>query len=104
MSVQAWQKHTSEKTSQLSTRGKGLHNAQSAPSISNRAAPFRPMISEEIGLLHDSQELLFVHLAITVAVGFVDHLLELLICHPLAELLRPSLQILEGDLASLVIV
>merc|ERR1712154_509600 len=104
MSVHAWEKHNSEKAPELSARSKGLHNSQSATSISICAARFHTMISEEVGLLHDSQELLFVHLAITVAVGFVDHLLKLLIGHSLAELLRHSLQILEGDLARLVIV
>merc|ERR1719272_2783753 len=59
---------------------------------------------EEVGLLHDSQELLFVHLSISIAIGFVNHFLKLLVSHALAELLRDSLQVLEGDLAGLVII
>merc|ERR1711972_211044 len=59
---------------------------------------------EEVGLLHDPQELLLVHLTISVAVGLVDHLLQLLIGHALAELLGDTLQILEGDLAGLVVI
>ena len=42
--------------------------------------------------------------AITVAVRLVDHLLELLVRHPLAELLGHPLQVLEADLAGLVII
>eukprot|EP00414_Alexandrium_minutum_P010786 CAMPEP_0113985142 /NCGR_PEP_ID=MMETSP0328-20130328/5774_1 /TAXON_ID=39455 /ORGANISM="Alexandrium minutum" /LENGTH=41 /assembly_acc=CAM_ASM_000350 len=33
--------------------------------------------SEEVGLLHDPQKLLFVDLPVPVAVGLVDHLLQL---------------------------
>merc|ERR1712176_1076972 len=51
--------------------------------------------SEEVSLLHDAQELFFVHLAISIAVCLVDHLLELLIGHALAELLGNPLQVLE---------
>merc|ERR1740120_136264 len=61
-------------------------------------------VSEEIRLLHDAQELLFVDLPVSVSVSFVDHLLQLLVGHPLAELLCDPLQILEGDLACLVVV
>merc|ERR1719331_2470191 len=46
------------------------------------------MRSEKVSLLHNAKELLLVHLAITVAVRLVDHLLQLLIRHALAELLR----------------
>merc|ERR1712113_1177385 len=60
--------------------------------------------SEEIRLLHDAQELLFVNLPVSVSVGFIDHLLQFLVGHPLAELLCDPLQILEGDLACLVVV
>merc|ERR1712151_31469 len=60
--------------------------------------------SEEIGLLHDPQELLLIHFAVAITIGLVDHLLQLLVSHALAELLRHPLQILKGDLASLVVV
>merc|ERR1719171_1379200 len=60
--------------------------------------------SEEVGLLHDAQELLLVDLAVAVAIRLVDHLLELLVRHSLAELLRDPLQVLEGDLPGLVVV
>merc|ERR1719426_413172 len=62
------------------------------------------MRSEKVSLLHDAKELLLVHLAITVAVHLVDHLLQLLIRHALAELLRDALEVLERDLARLVVV
>lgn len=38
-------------------------------------------ISEEVGLFHYSNELLLVDLTISIAIGFVDHLLQLLISH-----------------------
>merc|ERR1711920_604914 len=60
--------------------------------------------SEEVGLLHDAQELLLVHLAVAVAVGLVDHLPELLVRHALSQLLGHTLQVLERNLAGLVIV
>mmetsp|Transcript_76321 Transcript_76321/g.192110 ORF Transcript_76321/g.192110 Transcript_76321/m.192110 type:complete len:202 (-) Transcript_76321:42-647(-) len=62
------------------------------------------VVSEEICLLHDPQELFLVYLTISVAVSLVDHLLELLVGHALAQFLRDALQVLEGDLACLVIV
>merc|ERR1719310_2031678 len=40
----------------------------------------------------------------SITVGLVNHLLELLIGHVLTELLGNTLQVLEGDLARLVIV
>ena len=54
---------------------------------------------EERGLLHDTEELLLAHLTVAVAVSLVDHLLELLVRHVLAELFRHALEVLEGDLA-----
>merc|ERR1719498_351423 len=60
--------------------------------------------SEEVGLLHDPQKFFLVHLAVTVAICLVDHLLELLICHPLTKLLRHALQVLEGDFSRLVVI
>mmetsp|Transcript_105636 Transcript_105636/g.128923 ORF Transcript_105636/g.128923 Transcript_105636/m.128923 type:complete len:202 (-) Transcript_105636:36-641(-) len=60
--------------------------------------------SEQIRLLHDAQEFFLVHLAVAVAVGFIDHLLQLLVCHPLSQFLGHALQVLEGNLSSLVIV
>ena len=53
-------------------------------------------------LLHDSQELLLVDLAIAIAVGLVDHLLELLVRHVLAELLGDALEVLERNLCASV--
>merc|ERR1711868_286904 len=54
--------------------------------------------------LHDAEELVLVHLTIAITIGLVDHLLELLVGHVLTELLSDALQVLEGDLASLVVV
>merc|ERR1740121_2225235 len=39
--------------------------------------------SEQVGLLHDAEELFLVHLSVPVPVGLVDHLLQLLVSHPL---------------------
>merc|ERR1719453_646015 len=60
--------------------------------------------SEEIGLLHDPEELLLIHLPITIPVRLVNHLLKLLVGHPLTQLLRHALQVLERDLTRLVVV
>mmetsp|Transcript_3376 Transcript_3376/g.5541 ORF Transcript_3376/g.5541 Transcript_3376/m.5541 type:complete len:232 (-) Transcript_3376:4-699(-) len=55
-------------------------------------------------LLHDAVELVRVDLAVAVAVGLVDHVLQLLLRHVLAQLLGHPLQVLERDLARLVVV
>merc|ERR1719498_212535 len=60
--------------------------------------------SEEVCLLHDAQKFFLVHLTISIAVCLVDHFLKLLICHTLAELLGHTLEILERDFASFIIV
>merc|ERR1712151_1490715 len=59
---------------------------------------------EEICLLHDPQELLLVHFPIAIPIGFINHLLQFLICHALTKLLRDALEILKRDLPSFVIV
>ena len=58
----------------------------------------------ERGLFHDADELLLRHLTVTVTVSLVDHLLELLVGHVLTELLGDALEVLERDLARLVVV
>merc|ERR1712087_520467 len=60
--------------------------------------------SEKVSLLHDPQELLFVDLTITVAISLFDHLLQLLGRHALAQLFGDTLQVLQGDGTSFVIV
>merc|ERR1712039_505479 len=60
--------------------------------------------SEQVGLLHNAQELLFVYLTITITVCLINHFLEFFISHALAKLLRDTLEILERDLSRLVIV
>mmetsp|Transcript_32998 Transcript_32998/g.109007 ORF Transcript_32998/g.109007 Transcript_32998/m.109007 type:complete len:213 (+) Transcript_32998:265-903(+) len=55
-------------------------------------------------LLHDPQELLLVDLAVAVPVRLVDHLLQLLVRHVLAELLGHPLEVRERDLARVVVV
>lgn len=62
------------------------------------------MRSKQIGLLHYSDELLLVDLPVAVPVGLVYHLLQLFLRHCLSQLPRHSLQVLQGDLASSVIV
>jgi hypothetical protein len=51
------------------------------------------------GLLHDADELLLADLTVTITIGLIDHLLELLISHVLTKLLSHTLQVLEGNLA-----
>merc|ERR1739845_4858 len=60
--------------------------------------------SEEVCLLHDPQEFLLVDLAVAIPVCLVDHLLQLLISHPLAELLGDALEVPEGDLLGIVVI
>merc|ERR1711935_265249 len=60
--------------------------------------------SEEISLLHDTQEFFLVDLAITITVSFINHFLQLFVGHPLPELLGHTLEILERDLSCLVII
>merc|ERR1712093_404839 len=59
---------------------------------------------EQVGLLHDAEELFLIDFAIAIAICLINHLLELLIRHPLTKLLCDTLQVLEGDLTSLVII
>merc|ERR1719263_248150 len=54
--------------------------------------------------LHDAEEFVLVDLAVTIAIGLVNHLLELFVGHVLTELLGDTLQILEGNLAGLIII
>mmetsp|Transcript_22058 Transcript_22058/g.55923 ORF Transcript_22058/g.55923 Transcript_22058/m.55923 type:complete len:206 (-) Transcript_22058:12-629(-) len=68
-----------------------------------------PLLDERVrleGVLvrHDAQELLLVHLAVAVHVCLVDHLLQLLVRHVLAQLPRNALEVFERDFASLVVV
>merc|ERR1711918_10593 len=72
-----------------------------APTIGCEAAVHR---LREATALHDAEELVLVDLAITITVGLVNHLLELLVGHVLTELLGNTLQVLEANLAGLVIV
>ena len=58
----------------------------------------------ETGLLHDSQKLLLIDLAIVIEIGFVDHLLKLFVGQIFAQLFGHSFQILEADLAILVVI
>merc|ERR1712182_123570 len=51
--------------------------------------------SEEVGLLHDAQELLLVDLTVAIAVGLVNHLLELLVRHPLPSSLATRFKFLK---------
>merc|ERR1712060_816333 len=60
--------------------------------------------SEEVGLLHNAKELFLVYLTVSVTIRLVDHFLRLLVGHALAELFCHTLQVLKGDLASLVVV
>merc|ERR1711896_89923 len=62
-------------------------------------------VLEEVALLlHDAVELVKVDLAITITVGLVDHVLELLIIDALTELLSNASEVAEGDLVGGVVV
>merc|ERR1719393_235494 len=50
--------------------------------------------SEEIGLLHDPQEFLLIHLPIAITVCLINHLLKLLVRHALAKLLATRFKFL----------
>ena len=47
--------------------------------------------SEEVGLAHDAHEFIFADLAVAVTVSLLDHLLDLVVSHVLAELLSHAL-------------
>merc|ERR1712137_1041508 len=100
---------TSQRQTYRDTTADNEHDAQT-PHVRRlgafRSPPERDQDKrlEEVRLFHDAQELLFIDLAVTIAVGLVNHLLKLLICHPLTGLLRNAFQILERNFASLVIV
>ena len=51
--------------------------------------------SENLGFLHDAEELGLVDLAVPVHVRLVDHLLQLLVGQVLTELFAHSLQVLK---------
>jgi len=53
--------------------------------------------SEQAGLFHDAEELLFADLAVPIPVCLINHLLNLLVCQVLTQLLGYPLQVLEGD-------
>ena len=58
----------------------------------------------QTGLLHDADEFFLADFAITITVGFINHLLQLLIRHVLTQLLSDTLEVPERDLAGLVVV
>jgi hypothetical protein len=62
------------------------------------------VLKEVALLLHDAVELVKVDLAITVTVGLVDHVLELLIIDVLTELLSHAGEVAEGDLVGVVVI
>merc|ERR1712224_824936 len=59
---------------------------------------------EQIGLLHDEEELFLVHLPIAITISLVNHFLKLLVSHPLTQLLGHALQVLERDLSCLIVI
>merc|ERR1712054_368798 len=62
-------------------------------------------ILEEVTLLlHDAVEFVNVDLTITITVGLVDHVLELLIVDVLTQLLSDTGKVAEGDLVGVVII
>jgi len=53
-------------------------------------------------LLHHSQELGLADHTVAIVVGLVNPLLEVFLCHGLAELLSNSFEVLGGDLVSAI--
>merc|ERR1719453_1101726 len=53
---------------------------------------------ERVFVRHDAEELLLVDLTVAVEVGLVDHLLQLLVGHVLAQLACDALEVPERDL------
>ena len=51
--------------------------------------------SEEVGLAHDTHELLLRDLTVSISVSLLDHLIDLIISHVLTKLLGNTLQISE---------
>merc|ERR1712057_126153 len=62
------------------------------------------VLEEVTLLLHDAVELIDVDLTITITVGLVDHVLELLIIDVLTELLSNTGEVAEGDLVGVVVI
>merc|ERR1712057_21973 len=62
------------------------------------------VLEEVTLLLHDAVELVNVDLTITITVGLVDHVLELLIVDVLTELLSNTGEVAEGDLVGVVVI
>ena len=58
----------------------------------------------QTGLLHDADEFLLADFTITITVGFINHLLQLFICHVLTQLLSNTLEVPERDLSGLIVV
>ena len=48
------------------------------------------LCSEEVCLAHDTHELVLADLTIAITICFFDHLLDLVVCHVLTELLGDS--------------
>mmetsp|Transcript_45826 Transcript_45826/g.91413 ORF Transcript_45826/g.91413 Transcript_45826/m.91413 type:complete len:260 (+) Transcript_45826:423-1202(+) len=59
---------------------------------------------ERMLVCHDPHELILIHLPIAIQISLIDHLLQLLICHVLAQLARHALKVAERDLARLVVI
>merc|ERR1712086_591895 len=64
----------------------------------------RKVLKEVALLLHDAVELVEIDLAITILVGLVDHVLELLVIDSLSELLSRAGEVAEGDLVGGVVI
>lgn len=58
----------------------------------------------QTGLLHDTEELVFVDLTITIAIGLFNHLHQFFVGHVLSNLLGHTTKVAEGNLASLIII
>jgi len=59
---------------------------------------------EQGGLLHDAEELFLVDFIVTVTIGFINHFLEFVIRHVLTQFFGDALQVLERNLASLIVI
>jgi hypothetical protein len=55
-------------------------------------------------LLHDPKEFFGVDFSIVVSIGFIDHLLDLIVCQIFTEVCADFFQVAEGDVTGTVLV
>ena len=64
----------------------------------------RRCCSEEVRLLHDPHELFLTDFTVTISIGLINHLLNLIVGHVFTKLLGDPLEVFERNFTSFVIV